>query len=471
MSSSNPSQTEPSETPAPVNLHRRLWLLAWPMMLSNITVPLLGLVDTAVLGHLEESKYLAGVALGTTLFTSVFWLFGFLRMGTCGMTAQAVGSQNTPRILQLLLSSGWLAVFIGLLLVLLSPLWMPLGLSLLAGNDATSNHEIYLQATLYAQWRILGAPFVLLNYAIIGWFVGRQNTKIPLYMLVVANLINILLDLILVIGFGMNVEGVALATLSADISATLLGGTFILYHYRDEFQKIHRWLPHLKTLKEMVFINRYIFVRTGTLLFTFALFTAQGARIGEETLAANAVLLTFLLLISNALDGFAHGAEALVGEACGQKNHGKVVNVIRVCLIWSAISALILTLAFFLGGSLLISWLTDLSHIRALANQYLPWLAAMPLIGVWCYTYDGVFIGSTKVQAMQNIMLVSTFLIFLPLIGFSQYLGLNQYFGFSQSEQWQNHGLWLAMSAFIAARSLGMALCSRHYSKHRQWFS
>ena len=430
-------------------------------MLSNITVPLLGLVDTAVLGHLDESKYLAGVALGTTLFTSVFWLFGFLRMGTCGMTAQAVGGQDTRKILQLLISAGWLATTIGLILALFSPLWMPIGLGILAGDHTNlqdTTDSVYQQAVLYAQWRVIGAPFVLLNYAIIGWFVGRQNTKVPLYMLVIANLINIFLDLILVIGFNMNVEGVAIATLAADVSATVLGAVFILRYYRKEFSFIRRWLPQLATLKEMILVNRYIFVRTGTLLFTFAFFTAQGARLGEETLAANAVLLTFLLLISNALDGFAHGAEALVGEACGQKNHSQTIRVIRVCLIWSAVSAVVLTLAFALGGQLLISFLTDLEQIKVIANQYLPWLAAMPLIAVWCYTYDGVFIGATKVKAMQNIMLISTFAVFHPILWLSQKYDL------------ANHGLWLAMSCFMATRSLGMAWRSNRYSKRRQWF-
>ena len=447
------------------------------MMLSNITVPLLGLVDTAVLGHLENPSYLAGVALSTTLFTSVFWLFGFLRMGTCGMTAQAVGGQNTPRILELLMSACWFGLVMGTVLIAFSGVWMPLGLDLLAGEPTTNTelasalhqdqNRVLIQAQLYADWRILGAPFVLLNYCLIGWFVGRQNTRVPLMMLVTANLINIVMDLLLVIHFGMGVEGVAMATLCADVSSVFLGLFFVACYYRHEFPQLQHLLPHWPTVREMMQVNRYIFVRTGTLLLTFAFFTAQGARLGEEFLAANAVLLTFLLLISNALDGFAHGAEALVGEACGQKNHAQVKRVIQVSLLWSAISAGLLMLVFGAGGAWLISLLTDLESVRSLSSDYLIWLVLMPLISVWCYTYDGIFIGSTKVRAMQNIMLISTFGIFLPMIWAIEQLEMS---GWIASSEEANHLLWLAMTLFMLSRSVGMALCSRHYSNQKSWY-
>jgi MATE family multidrug resistance protein len=454
-------------------IHHRLWHLAWPMMLSNITVPLLGLVDTAVLGHLDNAVYLAGVALSTTLFTSVFWLFGFLRMGTCGMTAQAVGAQNISRVLSLLLSAAWFAFGMGLFLILSSNLWIPFLLELLAGEPTSNtslasalsndNSAVIEQAMLYAQWRVLGAPFVLFNYAILGWFVGRQNTKVPLLILVSANLVNMLLDIILVVYMGMSVEGVAIATLCADISAVIIGLACVYFHYRKEISLVPNWLPQWVTIKEMMQVNRYIFVRTGTLLLTFALFTSQGARLGEDYLAANAVLLTFLLLISNALDGFAHGAEALVGEACGQKDQTQLQRVIQTSLFWSAITAVLLFIAFGVGGYALIALLTDIENIRALASDYLPWLVTMPIISVWCYTYDGIFIGATKVRAMQNIMLISTFLIFLPSVALIQLI-------INNDTSVANHALWLAMTLFMFTRSVGMAMCSRHYSHSRQWF-
>lgn len=463
----------------PSSLHARLWHIAWPMMLSNVTVPLLGLVDTAVLGHLDNPSYLAGVALANTLFTSVFWLFGFLRMGTCGMTAQAVGRQDTTQVLELLRSGAWFAVIMGISLILFSADWLnsgwiTLGLQLLAGEPSTNQHvtqalqhnqtAVLAQAHTYADWRVLGAPFVMLNYCLIGWFVGRQNTRVPLMMLITANLINILLDVILVVYLDMGVTGVAIATLVADISTVVLGCGFVLIHYRHELHRLPHWLPQWPVIQEMVRVNRYIFIRTGTLLFTFALFTSQGARLGDEYLAANAVLLTFLLLISSSLDGFAHGAEALVGEACGQKNHAQVKRVINVSLLWSAVSALTLLIAFGIGGQLLISALTDLETIRQLASHYLPWLVIMPIIGVWCYTFDGVFIGATKVRAMQNIMLCSTFLIFIPILAIN--LRLTE-----ANTNLANHGLWLAMILFMLSRSGGMGLMCWYYSKHRRWFS
>lgn len=453
-------------------LHQRLWQLAWPMMLSNITVPLLGLVDTAVLGHLEDAHYLAGVALSTTLFTSIFWLFGFLRMGTCGMTAQAVGQGNTERILQLLCSSFWFALITGSLLILFQSAWIPLGLELLSGQPTSdvditlalqhNQQQVMFQASLYADWRVLGAPFVLINYGIIGWFVGRQNTKVPLVMLISANLINIVLDLLFVVYFKMGVEGVALATLSADISSVLIGLGFIYHYYSSEPLTRPQWLPNWTVIKEMMHVNRYIFVRTGTLLFTFALFTAQGARLGENYLAANAVLLTFLLLISSALDGFAHGAEALVGEACGKKNHDLVCQVIKVSLLWSGVSAVLLWMTFGIAGEWFIALLTNLEDIVHIANNYLPWLIFMPLVSTWCYTFDGVFIGATKVRAMQNVMLFSTSAIFVPLLLIINSLNI--------SPQQANHALWLTMMLFMSSRSISMALTSRYYSTHQRWF-
>jgi len=275
------------------------------------------------------------------------------------------------------------------------------------------------------------------------------------------------MDLLLVIHFQMGVEGVAIATLCADVSSVVLGLFFVARYYRHEFPLLQHILPHWPTVREMMQVNRYIFVRTGTLLLTFAFFTAQGARLGEEFLAANAVLLTFLLLISNALDGFAHGAEALVGEACGQKNHAQVKRVIQVSLLWSAVSAGLLIVTFGVGGAWLISLLTDLESVRSLASGYLIWLVLMPLISVWCYTFDGIFIGSTKVRAMQNIMLVSTFGIFLPMIWAIEQLEKSSWIASSEEA---NHLLWLAMTLFMLSRSVGMALCSRHYSHKKSWF-
>jgi MATE family multidrug resistance protein len=442
------------------------------MMLSNITVPLLGLVDTAVLGHLEDASYLAGVALSNTLFTSVFWLFGFLRMGTCGMTAQAVGQGDQQRILQLLLSSFWFAIVTGSVLIAFQTLWLPVGLELLSGQSTADteladalrqdSHQVLTQASLYADWRILGAPFVLLNYALIGWFVGRQNTRVPLLMLISANLINIVLDLVLVLYLKLGVQGVALATVCADISSVLIGLLVIRRNYLSESTRIQRWTPQWTVIKDMVHVNRYIFVRTGVLLLTFALFTSLGARLGESYLAANAVLLTFLLLISSALDGFAHGAEALVGEACGKKDHTLVTQVIKVSLLWSGVSAIVLWLAFGLGGSALIAGLTSLENIQTLANQYLIWLIFMPLIGTWCYTFDGVFIGATKVRDMQNIMLISTFAVFVPMLWWVH--------SEAASPDFANHLLWLSMSLFMCSRSLGMGLIARRYTQHHRWF-
>ncbi|NVK40777.1 MAG: MATE family efflux transporter [Oceanospirillaceae bacterium] len=433
--------------------HHRVWQLAWPMILSNVTVPLLGLVDTAVIGHLPESHYLGGVAVGSMIFTSLYWAFGFLRMGTTGMTAQAWGRQNGDQVRLLLARSLVLGLAIGLLLLLLHRPLIAIALQLV---DATP--AVTAEAERYAWIRILGAPAVLCNYALLGWFVGNQNTRIPLLLLLVTNITNMVLDFIAVYGLGMHAAGVALATVCSEYLSLGLG----LYLSRRILQRTSGVLDRASLTRlgdyiELLVVNRYLFVRTLSLLFAFAFFTAQGARLGTLYLSANAVLLNFLMLISHGLDGFAHATEALAGRAIGERKLQRFFDLVVTALVWSLVTALGFSLVFWLGGEQIIGLLTDLDEVRAMAARYLPWIVLLPLVGVWSYLLDGIFIGTTQVRAMQNTMLLSVFGVYLPCWWLLRDFG--------------NQGLWMAFISLFVARAVTGGWVYRRLCVQRAWIT
>ncbi len=416
--------------------HQQVWSLAWPMILSNITVPLLGLVDTAVIGHLPDPKYLGAVAVGAMIFSILYWSFGFLRMGTTGLTAQALGSNNYHQSRLLLAQSLVLAGIIGLLIVLFQSPLIETALTLVGAEP-----EVTTEANLYSDIRVFGAPAVLANYALLGWFLGNQNTRIPLLLLVVTNLLNMILDLVAVYGLGMQAEGVALATVLSEYASLLLGTVLMLRMLAKQPGKLH-WeqLKSVSNYYHLINVNRYLFVRTLILLLTLAFFTSQGAQQGTTILSANAVLLNFYMIISNGLDGFAHAAESLSGKFYGAKDQQGFHRTISATLFWSLISALLFTLFFWLGGEWIISLLTSITAVREAAADYLPWIIFLPLIAVWSFLTDGIFVGTTQVKAMQNTMLISVFLVFVPVWYLSQPLG--------------NNGLWLAFISLFAARGV-----------------
>ena len=433
-------------------IDRRLWALAWPMMLTNLTVPLLGLVDTAVLGHLDSPRYLGAVAVGANLFSILYWTFGFMRMGTTGLAAQAWGKRDPFAQVALLLRSVLLAVTIGLLLILCHSPLIALGLNLMNPSP-----EVAGLAAEYAAIRIWSAPAVLCQYTLVGWLIGTQFPRGPMVMLIVANGLNIVLDVLFVTVLGWNSRGVALATVIAEYGAAALGFAIVLRRL-PEGQRLTRALfGRLADYLTILRVNRYIMVRTIALLLVLAFFTAQGARQGDTILAANAVLLTFLLVISNALDGFANAAEALIGEAVGRGSRHRFRAVFRTALRWSLWGALLLTVAFVLGGELLIAALTGIDAVRTTAGHYLPWLWLLPMTAVWGFLLDGVFIGATRTRDMQNTMLFSALAVFLP--------------AWWLTTGWGNHGLWFSLLMLMLARALSMGwLCWRH-TRHGRWFT
>lgn len=418
--------------------HRKVWRIAAPLILSNITVPLLGMVDTAVMGHLPDARYLGAVAIGATIFSFLFIGFNFLRMGTTGVTAQAHGAEDDDRIRAGLGQAALLALGIGALLILLQ---YPLGEAAmwLLSPDA----EILPEASIYFSIRIWGAPFTLLNFALIGWFIGMQSGRGPLYLMLTINLSNILLDLLFVVGIGMTADGVALASVIAEGCGSGLGLWLAARQLRSHPGRWSReHLGDRVALKRLVHVNSNLLVRTLSLMFAFGFLIAQSSRQGQIILAANAVMMQFQYLMAYALDGFANAAEALVGKAIGARDPKALGRAVRVSLIWSLVVALIFVLVFLLFGRGIVNLLTTLPNVREAIYLYLPWMIVSPLLSVWSFLYDGVYVGGTRAREMRNTMLFSVLIIYLPAFYLLQPLG--------------NHGLWLAFMLFMCARGISM---------------
>lgn len=419
--------------------HRAIVRIAWPLIVSNLSVPLLGMVDTAVMGHLPDPRFLGAVAIGAAIFSFLFVSFNFLRMGTTGVIAQAHGAADHDGLRTGLAQAVIVAFALGLSLILLQVPLRSLSLFLLS-PDALAAPEVGKYFTI----RIFSAPFTLINFALIGWFIGMQSGRGPLYLMLTINVCNIVLDLLFVVGLGMTTAGVALASLLAECLGSVFGlwlASRQLRGYPGQLQT--SGIFDRASLRRMFTINGNLFIRTGSLMFAFAFLTAQSARLGPLVLAANAVLIQFQYLMAYGLDGFANAAEALVGRAIGARDGAAFGRAVRVSLAWSLAVALVFSLTYLAGGRLLIDLLTVIPGVRATAYQYLPWMIASPLISVWCFLYDGVYVGGTRAREMRNTMLLSTFLVYVPA-----FFLLRPVFG--------NHGLWLAFLLFMMARGLSM---------------
>jgi MATE family multidrug resistance protein len=417
---------------------KEVWRIAAPMILSNISAPLLGMVDTGVTGHLDNSAYLGAVAIGSTIFGFLYTGMNFLRMGTTGIAAQRFGANDNDGLRVALGQALIVSLLVAFALVAAQ---VPIGH--LAMNLLGPEPEVETSAQLYFSIRIWSAPGTLANYVLIGWFLGLQNARVPLLIFLTINITNIVLDLLFVLGLGMKVDGVALASVIAEYSGLLVGLGFAASALR---KRAGHWpfarLFNVRAYAAYFAVNAHLFVRTMALMFTFGFVTAQGARLGGVVLAANAVLMNLQTLTAFALDGLAHAAEALVGKAVGQNNREALERSVRLSLKWSVIFALAFCAIYVAFGPLLIRTLTDLPDVREAALRFLPWLIVSPIVSVWAFVYDGVFVGATRARAMRDIMLFSTLCIFLPAWFLLQGYG--------------NHGLWLAFTLFMASRGIGM---------------
>ncbi len=422
------------------------------MILSNISVPLLGLVDTAVLGHLDSANFLAAVALGSAIIAFIYWGFGFLRMGTTGVTANAYGACDHEKTTLILLRGAILALAIALLIGMLHPVLFALGLW------AMNSSEILTPlADQYLNIRLLGAPAALLNYVFIGWFVGIQRPKLALFVVVLCNITNIVLDLLFVVGYGLTSDGVAWATVIAEYLSCCVALVIALNRI-DVALDSNVWRRALRAAELVSLLrgNGYLFVRTVALLATMAYFTKRGAEFGVVTLAANALLMQIAMLVSYGLDGFANAAEALVGEAIGQRQHSALYEAMRGTAIASLVVAMLFCLALWLGESWLILLLTNQIDIIDHASRFYPYVVIFPALAVWSFWLDGVFIGANRNAAMMWSMLFSSLGVFGALLFALESLG--------------NNGLWLAYLGFIAARGISLGFISYRYTKSGAWF-
>lgn len=396
------------------------------------------MVDTGVTGHLDNAAYLGAVAIGGAVFGLLYTGVNFLRMGTTGIAAQAYGANDDAGVRNSLGQALVVALLVATTLLLLQAPLISVGLTLLG---AASDVAVY--ADEYISIRIWSAPATLASYALIGWFIGLQNARVPLFIVLTVNFTNIVLDLLFVIVLGMKVKGVAAASVIAEFLGVALG---LWFAARELRRRGGSWnIAQLTTLREYTAffaINAHLFVRTIALVFTLAFITAQGARLGTLVLAANAILMNLQHLLSFALDGIAHAAEALTGKAVGARDREALRRSVSLTMRWSAGAALGFSLLYALAGPLFVRVLTDLPAVRATTMTYLPWMIASPLISVWSFLYDGVFVGATKAREMRDIMLISTLLVFLPAWYLLQGLG--------------NHGLWLAFMIFMLSRAVGM---------------
>ena len=432
--------------------HRQVWALAAPMILSNISVPLVSLVDSTVIGHLPHAHQLGAVAVGGTLYSFLAWAMGFLRMGTTGFAAQAAGRNDGAALRQVLLQGLLLAMGFSVLLGLIGLPFQHLALEMMQPSD-----DLNELTRDFFHTRLFGLPAALASYALVGWFLGLQNARAPLAILLTTNLVNIALNLWFVMGLDWGVVGSARASVIAEWTGALLGLALThkglrAYPGQLAVSVLKRW----QSWRPLLTVNRDIFIRSLILQSVFFLITVQGARLGDATVAANALLLNGLLLMAHALDGLAHAVEALCGHAIGARDRGALRRSLNVSGGWSLICSVAFVALFLLGGHLFIEMQTDITAVRDIAFVYLPYLAVLPFVAVWSYLFDGLFIGATRAREMRNAMVV-TALITAPFAWLASGLG--------------NHGLWLAFLLFMALRALTLGYLALKLNRSGAWFN
>lgn len=430
--------------------HRSVLAIAVPIMLSNVSEPLIGVVNTAVVGRLPDAYYIGAIAVGSLIFSFIFWGFGFLRLSTGGLSAQAVGAGDTSELVAVLFRSLMIAGAAGVALIVLSPLVKPLAFSLIGGSpDVMREGEAYFDARIWA------APFALANFTVMGWFIGQGKSRLTFLVQLVLNVTNMVLSVLFVRGLHMTAGGVGLAALIAEIVAAGLGLALAAAQVRRMAGHIQRdRIFDRARIVGTLAMNTDVMIRTVCLLFAFAFFTARGARAGDTVVAANAVLMNLFSVSAYLIDGFASASEALVGQSVGARDRDRFTAAIRVTSIWALATGALCTLIVAAAGPWLIDQLAVNEGVRETARHYLYWAAATPLLGTVCFQFDGIFVGAMATRDMRNMMVVSL-AVFL-----AAWALLERPFG--------NHGLWAALCIFLAAR--GLTFASRLPAVERRLF-
>lgn len=423
----------------PLN-HRSVLTIAVPIMLSNVTEPLIGVVNTAIIGQLPEAYYIGAISIGSLIFSFLFWGFGFLRLSTGGLTAQAVGAGNNVELTAVLWRALAIAVIVGLCLILASPLIERISFDLMGGSP-----DMRAQGEIYFRYRILSAPFALINFCILGWFVGQGRATIAFVVQIFLNVTNMALGALFVLSLDMTADGVGLSALIAEFSAALLGGLLVWQSLRK--MKAKATWPEIwdrQKIMRTLGANGDIMIRTLCLVFAFTWFAARGARAGDVTIAANSVLLHFFDVAAYLIDGFAYASEALVGQSIGAKNRERFNRAIRLTTLWALLVGALSSAIIWFAGPSLIDLMTVNTEVRETARKYLFWVSLTPLLGTICFQFDGIFTGAMATREMRNMMVLSL------VIYLASWWFLERNFG--------NHGLWAALCVFFIARGITYAM-------------
>ena len=427
-----------------MNTHNREILqIALPSIVSNITVPLLGLIDAAIVGHLGAASYIGAIAVGGMLFNIIYWIFGFLRMGTSGMTSQAYGQKDEAETMRILARSMGVGMLIALALIILQYPIERIAFTLMKATP-----EVERLASLYFRICIWGAPAVLGLYSISGWCIGMQNSRFPMYVAITQNIVNILASLVLVYGFGMKIEGVAIGTLVAQYAGLLMAAWLWTSHFK-------RLLPYVQlqtllakgAIRRFFQVNRDIFFRTLCLVAVTMYFTSAGAAQGEVILAVNTLLMHFFTFFSYIMDGFAYAGEALVGKHLGANDRPALRQMVHQLFVWGIVLSLVFTLVYGIGGKVFLGLITNEQSVITASSAYFYWVLAIPLTGFAAFLYDGIFIGATATRWMLYAMSIATTAFFLIYYGFRGAMG--------------NHALWLAFITYLALRGIVQGFLGR----------
>ena len=418
---------------------RDLFKVAIPIMIANVSTPLIGVVDTIIIGRVPDPALIGSVAIASLIFTFIYWGFGFLRMGTAGLTAQAAGANDQREIRATLARSALLAIIIGLGLITLQYPISELSFYLINGSA-----RVELLANEYFDIRIWSAPATLTNYVLIGWLIAVGKARHALALQLLLNVSNILLDIIFVLGLNMGVKGVALGTLLSEYSAAVAGIIIVLIvQNRLPGSWSFKGVLAKKQMVRNLTVNADILIRSLALIVVFTWFTASSAAFGDTVLAANAILLHFLTVSAFFLDGIAFATEKFIGESVGKNSRRYFSAAAKLTTIWAGGIAMLISIGFVIYGPNIIDFITVDDSIRETAKEYVIFAALAPLIGVWCFQLDGIFIGATATPLMRNSMLISTLLFFIT---------------WKILEDLDNLGLWIALLSHFFYRTLTLYL-------------
>lgn len=432
---------------------RQILQIALPSIVSNITVPLLGMIDVAIVGHMGSPVYIGAVAVGSMIFNLVYWLFGFLRMGSSGLTSQALGRRDLAEVTRLLVRSVTIALGIALLIIVLQ---IPMKWASFALIGPTADVAPFAETYFYIV--IWGAPAVLGLYSLSGWFIGMQNTRFPMFISIMQNVVNILTSLTFVYGFGMKIEGVALGTVIAQYAGFIVALGLLYRHYgRIRGYLVIKGTFVREAMGRFFNVNRDIFLRTLCLVAVNLYFTSAGARQGAVILSVNTVMMQLYLFFSYFMDGFAYAGEALGGKTYGAKNAAAFHETLRRLWMWTLIVTTAYTLLYIVTGEWIVNLLTDEPQVREASSEYLWWAWLIPAAGSAAFIWDGIFIGITATRGMLVSSFIST-LIFFAICHISLLL--------PPSTLHENHFLWLAMVVYLAMRGIIQTFWLKN---HKMW--